>query len=98
MCGWLVVWCVCWRRDGALVGDLACDAGAPTCGGRWIVACAVCSKYEALSELPVRCAQWAIRFGTAWLLRGAELRVGMCRDCREDARMRVGMCGARDDG
>ncbi len=29
LCGWLVVGCVCWRRDGALVGDLACDAGAP---------------------------------------------------------------------
>ncbi len=40
---WSVVGCVRWRRDGAWVGDLACDAGAPACGGRWIVACGVCS-------------------------------------------------------
>jgi hypothetical protein len=26
-----------------VVGDLACDAGAPACGGRWIVAGGVCS-------------------------------------------------------
>ncbi len=58
MCGWLVVWCVCWRRDGAWVGDLACGAGAPACGGRWIVACAVCSEYAALSDF-LFC--WAMR-------------------------------------
>jgi hypothetical protein len=54
LCGWLVVGCVCWRRDGAWVGDSACDAGVPACGGRWIVACGVCSfKYAAPLRLPV---------------------------------------------
>ncbi len=38
---------------GALVGDLACDAGAPACGGCWIVACGVCSPYAAPLRLPV---------------------------------------------
>ncbi len=53
MCGWLVVWCVCWRPlDGALVGDSACGAGAPACDGRWIEACGVCSMYAAPLRLP----------------------------------------------
>jgi hypothetical protein len=91
LCGWLVVWCVCWRRAGALVGDLACGAGAPACGGRWVVACAVCSAYAALSDLPVRSALRAIRFGTIGLLGGGGFCVGMGRGCREDARMRLGL-------
>jgi hypothetical protein len=44
---------VCWRRDGALVGNSACDAGASVCGGRWIVACGVCSGCAAPLRLPV---------------------------------------------
>jgi hypothetical protein len=68
LCGRLVVRCVCWRRDGALVGNSVCDAGAPACGGRWIVACGVCSwMYAALLRLHV-C--WAISRGRACVLRG----------------------------
>jgi hypothetical protein len=43
LCCWLVVRCVCWRRDGAWVGDSACDAGArrrAAAGGSWRLLCA----------------------------------------------------------
>jgi hypothetical protein len=47
LCGWLALWCVCWRRDGALVGETVCGVGASVCGGRLIVACDVCRAYAA---------------------------------------------------
>jgi hypothetical protein len=64
-CGWIgcglglgFVWLVgggacAGGGTGALVGDSACDAGAPACGGRWIVACALCSLYAAPLRLAV---------------------------------------------
>ena len=67
LCGWLVVWCVCWRRDGALVGDLTCDAGAPARAavGSWLVMCAACTR--PLSDFLFF---WALFRDGACLLRG----------------------------
>ncbi len=81
-----------------LVGDSACGADASVCGGRLIVACAVCSGYAALSDFAFRCALRAIWRGCRGGRRGAGLWVGMCRGSREDARVRVGLCGAGDVG
>ncbi len=61
MCGWFVVWCVCWRRDGA------------SSATRLIVACAVCSAYAALSDFAFRCALRAIWRGCRGGRRGAGL-------------------------
>ncbi len=66
MAGW---WCgVCAGKGWGVVGDSACGAGAPACGGRWIVACGVCSKYAALSNVPFAAAAGGLR--GAWPLRG----------------------------
>jgi hypothetical protein len=79
-----------------VVGDSVCGADASVCGGRLIVACAVCSRYAALSDVPVRSALLAVCWGPAFEGRG--MRVGLCSGCHEDARTRVGLCGAGDGG
>ncbi len=59
LCGWLVVGCVCWRRDGALVGDLACGAGASVCGGRWIVLALCAASTRPLSDFLFCCGDFS---------------------------------------
>jgi hypothetical protein len=46
---------------GGVVGDSMCGAGASVCGGRWIVAFAVCRTYAALSNVTfaARCGRFA---------------------------------------
>ncbi len=61
MCGWLVVWCVCVRRDGAWSAT------------RLIVACDVCSTCVTLSDFAFRCALRAIWLGCRGGRRGAGL-------------------------
>ena len=76
-----------------VVGDSVCCLDAPVCGGRLIVACAVCSGYAALSNVPIaaRCGPLAAP-GRGLKREGVAGR--MCCGCCEDARVRVGLCGA----
>jgi hypothetical protein len=81
---------------GALVGDLACDAGAPACGGRWIVAGDVCSMYAAPLRLPVLLGDF---LGPGLSFEGpGGCEAGCAMAAVEDARVRVGQCGAGGDG
>jgi hypothetical protein len=91
--GWW--WCVWWRRDGALVGDLACDAGA-----RW--------RAAAVESRLVVCAASTLPLSDFLSLLGDFSGAGVpfegrgdarrdapwLRGCCEDARVRVGQCGA----
>ncbi len=76
---------------GASVGDSVCGAGAPACGCRWMVACVCAACTHPRSDF-LFCR--AISRGRARLLRGDGMRGGMRRGCCEDARVRVGHCGA----
>ena len=83
-----------------VVGDSVCGAGAPACGGRWIVACALCSEYAAplRPARSLRAAGDLAMGGRGPFFNGWGERVGTCGGRCEDKRTRVGLCGAGDGG
>jgi hypothetical protein len=60
--------------------------------GSWLVVCAASTR--PLSDFLFCWAMRAISRGRACLLRGGGMRRGMGLCCCEDARVRVGQCGA----
>ncbi len=77
---------------GLYVGDSACGAGAPACCGRWIVACVVCSSYAGPLRLRVLLGDVSGP-GLSFEGRGG-CEAGYAVAAVEDARVRVGQCGA----
>ncbi len=92
LCGWLVVWCVCWRRVGGFGRRLGVRCGRagvrlPLEGGLWCV-------QAVRGPSPTSCFAGRFLRGRACLLGGGGLRGGMRRGCCEDTRAGVKQCGA----